>query len=271
MRSRFVGNKGVSLIELVVTLLISSILIAAMYTLLLSQQTTYAKQDQAVELQQMMRAGIDRMSRDLRMAGYGGDLLTVFGNVNGFSSIITPGNGAQADSITVLLSEQVATLTQNSASGSNQVFLSVGNAGDFFDTSTKRYLCLNGQNNYLVQSVSGNRVTLGTFLQEDHLTNEPVFQVKAVSYKIQPNTTHLVRDENAGAGDQLLAENIENLQFQYTLSNGTVVDSPTTPSDIRIISITLAGRTAIADSKGAGDGYRRQTLSASVEVRNLAL
>ncbi len=265
------GNKGLSLIELVVVLLISSILIAAMYTLLLSQQTTYTQQDQAVEMQQTMRAGIDRMSRDLRMAGYGGNLLTVFGNVNGFSNIVTPGNGVPADSITVLLSEQVATLTQNAASGSNEVFLSEGNAGDFFDTSTKKYVCLNGQNNYLVQSVSGNRVTLTTVLQEDHLTNEPVFQVKAVTYKIQPNTTNLVRDENAGAGDQLVAENIENLQFQYTLSNGTVVDSPADPSDIRIISITLAGRTAIADSKGAGDGYRRQTLSASIEVRNLAL
>jgi prepilin-type N-terminal cleavage/methylation domain-containing protein len=41
------GNKGLTLIEIVVVLLISSILIATMYTLLLSQQTTYIKQDQA--------------------------------------------------------------------------------------------------------------------------------------------------------------------------------------------------------------------------------
>ena len=111
-------------------------------------------------------------------------------------------------------------------------------------------MCLNGQDSYLVQGVLGSRVTLATVLKEDHLTHEPVFQVKAVTYKIQPNTTRLVRDENAGAGDELLAENIENLQFQYTLSNGTVVDSPAAPSDIRIITMTLAGRTEIADSKG---------------------
>ena len=265
------GNKGLSLIELVVILLIGSILIVAMYTLLLGQQRTYNSQDQAVDMQQTMRAAIDRMSRDLRMAGYGGNVLSVFGNINGFSNIITPDNGAQADSITVLLSEQVATLTQNAASGSNEISLSVGDAADFFDTSTRKYLCINGQNNYLVQSVAGNQVTLATVLKEDHLINEPVFQVKPVTYKIQPNTANLVRDENTGAGDQLLAENIENLQLQYTLSNGTVVDSPTDPSDIRMISITLAGRTAIADSKASGDGYRRQTLSASIEVRNLTL
>ena len=265
------GNKGLSLIELIVVLLISSILIAAMYTVLLSQQTTYIKQDQAVEMQQTMRAGMDRMSRDLRMAGYGGDLLKVFGNVNGFSNIITPANGAQVDSITILFSEQVATLTQNSATGSNEVFLSVDNADDFFDTNAKKYLCLNGQDNYLVQSVAGNQVTLTTPLHEDHLTHEPVFQVKALTYKIEPNTTNLVCDENAGAGGQLIAENVERLQFQYTLSNGTVVDSPSTPSDIRIITIILEGRTAVADSKRPGDGYQRQTLNASVEVRNLAL
>jgi prepilin-type N-terminal cleavage/methylation domain-containing protein len=265
------GNKGLSLVELLVVLLASSILVAVMYTLLLGQQSIYTQQDQAVEMQQTMRAGIDRISRDLRMAGYGGNLIGVFGNVNGFSNIITPTNGGQSDSITVLLSEQVGTLTQNSASGSNQLFLSVANAGDFFNTTTKKYLCLNGQNNYLVQGVSGNTVTLTAPLQEDHLIDEPVFQVKAVTYTIQPNTSNLVRNENTGEGDQLLAEYVEDLQFQYTLSSGTVVDSPATPSDIRIISITLAGRTAMADSKRPGDGYQRQTLNASVEVRNLAL
>ena len=60
------GNKGLSLIELIIVLLISSLLVSAAYTLLLGQQSIYTQQDQAVEMQQTMRASIDRISRDLR-------------------------------------------------------------------------------------------------------------------------------------------------------------------------------------------------------------
>jgi hypothetical protein len=103
------------------------------------------------------------------------------------------------------------------------------------------------------------------------LTNEPVSLVKAITYRIEPGTTDLIRDENAGEGGQILSNHVEDLQLSYTLADGTVLDLPGTPSDIRVIHIVITGRTAIPDSRYMNDGYRRQTMAATVEIRNLGL
>ncbi len=265
------ASRGMSLVELLVVLAVSGIVMAAMYGIFIGQQRNYGIQDQVVELQQGLRAAMDRMTREIRMAGYGGDILAAFGEVNGFSQLITPVDNGHRDSITILMAQQVTTLSQNAAAGATTLQLSVASAGDLFNTTTKRYLCLNGLNNYRVLSVSGSTVTLATPLGEDHLANEPVFLVKAITYRISPDTTDLVRDENTGEGGQLLAECVERLELRYTLSGGTVVDQPGDASDIRMVDISLTARTKLADSGYPGDGYRRQSLRSSVEVRNLGL
>jgi prepilin-type N-terminal cleavage/methylation domain-containing protein len=266
----FRENKGLSLIELLIVLVLSGILTAALYRTFINQQKIYTVQEQVVEMQQNMRFAIDRMAREIRMAGYGGNILAAFGNINTFTEIITPVNGINSESITIIMADEVARLSQNAATGTNQLQLNVNGA---FDTGKKKYLCLGGQNNYLVQSSNGDLITtpLTNRLLEDHLINEPVYLVKAITYKISPSTTDLVRDENAGGGGQVVAENIESLQFKYTLSNGTVVDSPGTLSDIRMVSITITGRTKMADLQYPGDGYRRQTVNAAVQLRNMGL
>ena len=265
------GEKGISIVELLIVLAISSILTSALYQTFIGLQKTCAVQEQVVDVRQNVRCTIDRMTREIRMAGYGGNILETFGSVNTYPNLINPANGVDRDFITIVMAEEVARLGQNAASSSNQLILSGSNAGEMFDTDKKKYLCLNGQNNYLVQSVSGNTVTLVAPLLEDHLVNESVSLVKAITYKILPNTTDLVRDENTGEGGQVVAEGVENLQLKYILSDGTVVDSPATPSDIRIVSITVTARTKMNDPQYPGDGCRRQSLTSVVEVRNLGL
>ncbi len=263
----FRENKGFSLIELLVALVLSSLIMAALYRTFINQQRTYATQEEVIDMQQNIRSGIDRMTREIRMAGYGGNILDAFGSVNSFTDIISPVNGTH-DSITIIMADEVALLSQNAATGTNQLELNVNGS---FDTDKKKYLCLDGKNHYLVQGVNGNSVTLTTPLLEDHLINEPVSLVKAITFKISPNTTDLVRDENTGKGSQVVAENIENLQFKYTLLNGNVVDSPGNPSHIRSVSVTLSARTKMTDPQYPGDGYRRQTMNSITELRNMGL
>jgi len=272
----FGKNEGFSLIELLIVLVISSILVAALYRTLIGQQKTYTIEDQVVDMQQNVRLSISQMIKKIRMAGYGGKIFNSFGNVNGFTNIITPMHNANNvgtgdDSITIIVADDISVLTQNAAKGSSLLYLSDA----VFDTGKKKYLCLNGQNNYLVQSVSGNTVTLASPLGEDHLMNEPVSLVKAITYKLQWNTTPtmpvLVEDENTGAGNQVMAENIEELGFHYTLLNGTVTDSPTDPSTIRMVQVDLTARTKTPDPTISGDGYRRRRLYSFVKVRNLGL
>lgn len=64
------NSEGFTLVELLVTLAISGILMAGVYTAFMSQQNSYLVQEQVVEVQQNIRAGQDIMVRYLRMAGY---------------------------------------------------------------------------------------------------------------------------------------------------------------------------------------------------------
>ncbi len=264
-------SKGITLIELLIALVISSVVMAALYRTAISHQKAYTIQDEVIDMQQNLRNTISRMAREIRMVGYGFCKPPVnIVDINGVNSsqIIKAVNGVDNDSITIIMADEVAKLSQNAATGTNQLQL---DASGVFDTDTKKYLCINGLNNYLVQSVNGNLVTLTTNLSEDHLINESIHLLKAITFSITPDTTNLVRNENTGDGDQILADNIEGLQLQYTLFDGTVADSPGTPSDIREVKITITGRTSMPDPQYSGDGYRRQTVSSVVDLRNMGL
>src|SRR4030042_614950 len=86
-------EKGVTLIELLIALVISGLLIAGLYRTFISQQKTYTVQEQVVDMQQNVRFAINRMMGEIRMAGFGnvGDVLGLVGGVNGFTQTITPG------------------------------------------------------------------------------------------------------------------------------------------------------------------------------------
>jgi type IV pilus assembly protein PilW len=262
-RSFFNKKEGLTLIELLIALVLSSILIAALYRVFISQQKAYTVQDQVADMQQNVRGAIGQMVREIRMAGYGGNL-AFFGNINGFTSIITPAD----HSITIILADEIGALKQNAAKGTNQ--LKVTNAR-VFNTDRKKYLCLNGLNHYLVQGIEGDTISLTTSLVEGHPINEPVYLVKAISYDLglKGSKTILRRNENTGGGAQPLAENIESLQFIYFDKDG---DEAMSPSDIRMVKVTVTSKTDMIDPgyKG-GDGYRRRILSTNIKVRNMGI
>jgi type IV pilus assembly protein PilW len=61
---------GFTLIEVIVTLAISGIIMTGVYTAFKAQQDSYLAQEQVAEMQQNLRASIDYMVRNLRMAGF---------------------------------------------------------------------------------------------------------------------------------------------------------------------------------------------------------
>ena len=262
--SIFRKKNGLTLIELLIALVLSGILIAALYRIFISQQKSYTVQNQVVDMQQNARIAIGQMTREIRMAGCGGNILAIFGNINGFTDIITPAN----NSITIILADQVGVLKQTTMKGLNQ--LKVTNAS-VFNTDKKKYFCLNGLNNYLIQNIITDTITLTTSLSEDHIINEPVYLVKAITYNLglSAGKMALRRNENTGGGAQPLAENMESLQFTYFDTNG---NSTANPPDIRMVRVVVAVKTNMPDPdyKG-GDGYRKRILSSNIKVRNMGL
>ncbi|MGD9849233.1 MAG: prepilin-type N-terminal cleavage/methylation domain-containing protein, partial [Desulfuromonas sp.] len=63
-------QRGFTLVEVLIALAISGLLLTAVYSAFLSQQRSYLAQDQVAEVQQNIRAGIDKMVQELRMAGF---------------------------------------------------------------------------------------------------------------------------------------------------------------------------------------------------------
>lgn len=64
------NQKGFTLVELMITLVISSVIMAAIYGAYRFQQHQYANQSQVLEMQQNIRAAIEFMAGEIRMAGY---------------------------------------------------------------------------------------------------------------------------------------------------------------------------------------------------------
>jgi type IV pilus assembly protein PilW len=63
-------NRGFTLVELLIAMLVGGIVMAAVMTSFQSQHNTYLAQDQVVEMQQNARVAMDLLVRDIRSAGF---------------------------------------------------------------------------------------------------------------------------------------------------------------------------------------------------------
>jgi len=70
MKLVMTGNRGFTLIELMITLAISSIIMTGIYTIYNAQSTARKNQQIVVDMMQNLRAGIYYMEREIRVAGF---------------------------------------------------------------------------------------------------------------------------------------------------------------------------------------------------------
>ena len=277
-------TKGITLIELLVALVITGILVGAIYRTFIGQQKTYTVQEQVVDMQQNVRASINRMMREIRMTGFGnvsmllpapygsGPGVTIGGKL--YTNVVTA-NYPVAGSVTILSAMGFTTLTATPAS--NQVTvtsLTDAQGNTLFDLADRKYVSIGGVESYTIINIAGTTLTLSGDLTYAHPVNAPVFAIRAVSYQVDGTLT-LLRDElprpstQAVAQPQPVAGNIDNLQFAYLNANG----NPTAnPQDIRIIQVTLRARTNDSDPQYKSDGgYRKRTIASNVRLRNMGL
>jgi prepilin-type N-terminal cleavage/methylation domain-containing protein len=266
--------KGLTLIELIIALLISGILIAALYRTFIGQQKTYTVQEQVVDMQQNVRVSINKMMSEIRMAGFGNVMyvLSMPGmpvGVNGFTQVITPG----ANTITIvgglkqIRRDNGNPITIDSASD-NTITLDYTPKEDEFNTEAKRYISIGGVESFKFQ-INGKILTLDSALKLNHPKGTPIFKIQAITYDlgISDGKNVLRRNENTGGNPQPLAENIENVQFEYIDANG----NPTAdPLNIWMVRVTVTARTDMSDPeyKGGVGGFRRRIIASNIYIRN---
>jgi len=281
-------QKGVTLIELMIGMVITALLGAGVYRTFVGQQHTYEVQDQVVDVQQNVRMAISRVVRDVRMAGFGRITSEATGpdGMHGqYKNIVNP-NGISGVTV-VAAYQQVGTLLADAGSGATTIQISC--PGVFDGNGPKQYICINGTESHRVKKVDGNTVEFfsdngngnsgGGKVYDNHYAGEPIFMVEALTFSIgtSDGKTCLLRDDNLGGGPQPVAENIESLQFSYTVKNadGTLTVYSNVPGNlldqIRIVQVTIVAKTDQKDPQlsNVGDGYRRRTLTSRIQLRNL--
>jgi len=285
MHSPLRQNKGITLIELLVALAITGILLAAVYRTFIGQQKTYTSQEQVVDMQQNVRAGINRMMREIRMAGFGNVSMLLPPPYNPDNP---PGAGVTigpkkyndlvnwdypaAGALTILSAMGSTTLTAIPATNQITVNSLTDSQGNLlFDMGNRKYVSIGGVESYTITSIVGTTLTLSGNLTYNHPVNTPVFGIRAISYQVGvvDGKPTLLRDENTGAGGQSLADNIEALQFGYLDANGNpAANMP----GVRIVQVTLRGTTNISDPDYKSDGgYRKRQIASNVHLRNMGL
>ncbi|MDH4319144.1 MAG: prepilin-type N-terminal cleavage/methylation domain-containing protein, partial [Desulfobulbaceae bacterium] len=67
------SRRGFTVIEVMIALCLASLVMVTMFTAFRSQRESYQAQEDVVDLQQAVRAGLSLLADDLRMAGYDPD------------------------------------------------------------------------------------------------------------------------------------------------------------------------------------------------------
>jgi len=204
-----VSNQGFTIVELMVAMVVSLLVMGAIYSTFLSQSKSYLVQEEVVAMQQNLRAAMFYMQREIRMAGcdpfdIGGIGITA----------------ANANSIS--FTEDVSPPD-----------------GDVLDA-----------NESITYSLNGGNLT-----------------------------------RNTGGGNQVVAQNIDALDFVYLEAAGSTT---ATLSDIRSVEITIVARTGrelqpsinnntYLNQQGTqilgpqNDNFSRRCLTTFIKCRNLGL
>jgi len=321
---RIKNNSGFTLIELLLAIALGMVILAGLFRTFKVQQDSYVIQDQVSAMQQNLRAAMYMITRDLQMAGYYTnfdrtnrqlDWNDLDGNSNPADNMETgrpvifavdnravSGDGIKDNTDVIVIvkagAEGRILAGGEGASGgvitlSNRRFDSDGE--DDLNNTSKRFGLLvkkdlSFADFFQVDSASGSINPPGG-LMENYTSGDTVFRTDIIIYRVDDSTPTrpcLVR-KNLGNdnGYQVIAENIDNLQFRYQLNDGTWINDPTgNQTRVRAVEILLVARTAYQQRgyrdtnsitfggvtiPAPNDAYRRKTLNSIVKTRNVGL
>jgi type IV pilus assembly protein PilW len=192
--------------------------------------------------------------------------------------------------------------TGESASGTS-ISLSSWNldseSGDDLNTAEKKYgVLIKNDLSYAELFHLDNSGNISPPLNESYAADlytpdrsDRIHRADIIIYKVDDSTPSrpcLVR-KNLGSnnGYQVIAENIDNLQFRYQLNDGTWTNDPAgNQSRVRAVDVLLVARTATpqkgyrdtnsitfggASIAAPNDSYRRKLLTSIVKTRNIGL
>ena len=265
IRNTFCNQHGMSIVELMAAVIIGIFVVMAAMEAYLTLQGSNLKQDQITEMQQSGRAAMRVLSERLRMAGF-----SLPATVMAFD-----GTNSDPDTVTIRHMEAVGCEVNTSANMAGPgdplvcdgwdvacfpvgkpayVFDAVAGVGEFFDVTGTQSSPSGITHNGLTRSYpTGSRVSFireWTFYVDNGDTLHPRFMLREFD-----------------DAPEIYAENIEDFQVRYIMTDGDTLDTPTIPTLVSRVLINLVSRTDRRDDQVEQD-YLRRAYAFQVSVRN---
>jgi prepilin-type N-terminal cleavage/methylation domain-containing protein len=276
-------QKGLSLIEMMIALVIAAVIIAGVYRTFTVQQKTFMAQEQVAEAQQSVRVVMDLIARDIRMAGFGMPAWAVGGLLNQIRIDST----SPADfTIVGVFSAPIATLSNAATMGGTQITLDT-NGQNVNLTKDDNLLVFESDrpvppilgaadvlppplrytNVVVWADVSGINPTVA--IDADGATSgtqdglDKTLRAKALVYRVGTVQYRLSGDDLERNGD-ILATNVTDFQIADLYNPGP----PAVPETFGSYQIMLTVATRTNDPEFPG-GLRMRTLTSTIKARNL--
>lgn len=293
MKSKIAFQTGVTLLEAITVVVLSSIIVMLTVTLFLSQQKGYVKDEANATIQENGHQALEALVVKLRQTGY--MLPDTFKKLEPYNSVGSSTSPAP-DSVAVWgnFSNFTTNFWYTATQGNNWVILYYK---PDFDFSPMMWLWLRYRDgsksevhrceNYSVITFMSKTLLIIWFPSGDVIGNtypaESTYVIASTfvreMYKIQtPEAGHptLMIYRNYQPGGLEFVRDIEDMQLTYKLANGSIISNPGT-SDIKNIveiNVAITARAPTPDpaykDPVRGDRYRRKTFTSSVKPYNLS-
>ena len=242
---------GLTLVELMIALFISSLVMVAVVAIYHAQSRGYARHDDVADIQQNLRGALAILPREIRLAGCDPE-------DTGNPGILV----ATRNQLQFTLDVRGNAVNATSADGdTDDTDEDIGYTLTARDNATNNTVTADSDNNGIIDS-GGADWTWGNNI-----------------------TPSLGRQTGGGGGFQPLADNVEAIEFNYILADGTSTLAPSDPNDIRAVQVSLLARTTNATPEFANstsyttasgavwtppqDNYRRRLILTTINCRNL--
>lgn len=268
--AKFGNIRGFTLIELLLAAVISIIVIGAAFSAYIVQHKQLLVQEQISDMQQALRGCMDELTTKIRLAGYNlpQGLIPLVAHNTDPDSILIIYDTAVLENVSInhSMPQPSAELRcDGDLSGITDndwlyIYDPITQTGEFF-------LCTQVQ--YAAGHIQHNTMPLS----RTYDVGARVMKINVLKYFVDSSTDTLhpkLMVSVMNQTPQVFAEDITDLQFQYILSSGAIVDIPPLATMVREVIISITARTARSDDEFAVD-YRQRNLTTRVKVRNLGL
>lgn len=269
-------ERGFTIVEGLVVLVVTGILITLMFKFHLMQNKEYDIQTQISFLQKDIRSSMESLGAEIRMAGSGFPKTALPVAVTIIEGE-TQTEGPPSDEIMILRAVPGVQAVLPDSMPSVEVPLKVDDTAGFENGWAVIHDNI-GAEAFLITEVNhdSDHITTAAPLSRRYLANSVVFQAQYrhvyLDKETCPDHPRLVMRDWQGH-ESIVAEDIESIRFSYWLHDDTETTvQPADVTQIDMVRMSIVGRTARADSSlPEDDPYRKRDMSARVQLRNFHL